>query len=305
MIAIQNARLFKETQEALEQQTATAGILRVISESPDDIQPVFHAIVGTAFRLFKDATTLLLMREGEHFRAMSVARPGQPITGPSAELTPLDAQANFPSQVMLGKQMLQLPDWLAIELPPHQQRVQQAEGFRSSLMLPIMQGDECIGAFGIARKEAGEFSAKQVALLRAFVDQAVIAIQNVRLFSETQEALETQTATAEVLRVISSSVAETQPVFEDPRQLPAAFAARPWHHRGARRRQVHLNAHGVSSAEDAEDVGRFFPRAIDESIQGYAIRKRRVLHYPDIMGVPRVPRSCARSSRARAMPRRS
>jgi len=187
-IAIQNARLFNETQEALEQQTATAGILRVISESPNDIQPVFHAIVGTAFRLFKDATALLLMREGDHFRAMSVARPGQPITGPSAELTPLDAQANFPSQVMLGKQALQLPDWLAVELPPHQQSVQEAEGFRSSLMLPIMQGDECIGAFGIARKEPGAFSAKQIALLRSFVDQAVIAIQNTRLFKETREA---------------------------------------------------------------------------------------------------------------------
>ncbi len=213
-IAIQNARLFNETQEALEQQTATAGILRVISESPNDIQPVFHAIVGTAFRLFKDATALLLMREGGHFRTMSVARPGQPITGPSAELTPLDAQANFPSQVMLGKQMLQLPDWLAVELPPHQQSVQEAEGFRSSLMLPIMQGDECIGAFGIARKEPGEFSAKQIALLRSFVDQAVIAIQNTRMFNETKEALEQQTATAEVIGMMSRSTFDPEPVLE-------------------------------------------------------------------------------------------
>ena len=188
VIAIQNARLFNETREALEQQTATAGILRVISESPNDIQPVFDAIVGAAFRLFKDASAMLLMREGDHFRVMSVARPGRSITGPSSELTPLDAQANFPSQVMLGKKTLQLADWLAVELPPHQQQVQAAEGFRSSLMLPIMQGDECIGAFGIARREPGEFSAKQIALLRAFVDQAVIAIQNTRLFKETQEA---------------------------------------------------------------------------------------------------------------------
>ena len=291
VIAIQNARLFNETQEALEQQTATADILRVISESPNDIQPVFHAIVGTAFRLFKDATAILLMREGDHFRVMSVARPGQPISGPSAELTPLDAQANFPSQVMLGKKALQLPDWLAIELTPHQQQVQAAEGFRSSLMLPIMQGDECIGAFGIARKEPGEFSAKQIALLRAFVDQAVIAIQNVRLFRETQEALERQTATAEVLQVISSSVADTQPVFEkilDSCQRLFSGAGLGITLVGDDG-QVHLNAHRGLSPEDAEDVGRFFPRAIDESIQGYAIRKRRVLHYPDIMGVPRVP----------------
>ncbi len=85
---------------------------------------------------------------------MSVARPGRSLTGPSAELMPLDAQANFPSQVMLGKKMLHLPDWLAIELPPHEQRVQAGEGIRSSLMLPILQGDECIGALGIGPRGA-------------------------------------------------------------------------------------------------------------------------------------------------------
>ena len=81
-------------------------------------------------------------------------------------------------------------------------------------MLPILQGDECIGVLGVARREPGEFSDKQISLLRAFVDQAVIAINNVRLFNETQEALERQTATAEVLQVISSSVADAQPVFD-------------------------------------------------------------------------------------------
>ena len=109
VIAIQNARLFNETQEALEQQTATAEILRVISESPDDIQPVFHAIVGTAFRLFKDDGAFLLMREGDGYRAMSIARPGRPVDRPADELMPLDAQANFPSQVILPGPMLHLP----------------------------------------------------------------------------------------------------------------------------------------------------------------------------------------------------
>ena len=186
VIAIENVRLFNETQEALEQQTATADILRVISESPEDIQPVFHAIVGTAHRLFNGASAFLLMREGDGYRAMSVARPGRPLTGPSAELTPLDAKANFPTQVMLERKMLHLPDWLAIELPPHEQRVQAGEGIRSSLMLPILQGDDCIGALGIARKVPGAFSDKEIALLRAFVDQAVIAIHNVRLLNETK-----------------------------------------------------------------------------------------------------------------------
>ena len=96
VIAIQNARLFNETQEALERQTATADILRVISQSPDDIQPVFHAIVGTAFRLIKDDGTFLLMREGDGFRAMSIARPGRPVAGPGDELIAAGCAGQLP-----------------------------------------------------------------------------------------------------------------------------------------------------------------------------------------------------------------
>ena len=213
-MAMKNARLMQQTQESLERQTATADILRVISESPDDIQPVFHAIVATAFKLIKNDAAFLLMREGDGYRAMSIARPGRPLAGPGDELTALDAQANFPSQVLLSGTMLHLSDWLAIELPPHERRVQAGDGIRSSLMLPILLGHECIGVLGVARREPGAFSPKHISLLRAFVDQAVIAISNVRLFKETQEALERQTATAEVLQVISSSVADARPVFD-------------------------------------------------------------------------------------------
>ncbi|MBC7705302.1 MAG: GAF domain-containing protein [Rhodoferax sp.] len=214
VIAIQNARLFNETQEALEQQTATAEILRVISESPADIQPVFHAIVATAFRLVKADAAFLFRREGDDYRVMSIARLGQSLAGPSDNLYPLDAQASFPSQVMLGKQMLHIPDWNAIALPPQEQRVRAAEDIRSSLMLPILQGAACIGAFGIARKAAGAFSAREIALMRAFVDQAVIAIQNTRLFNETREALEQQTATANVLKAISRSTFDLAAVLD-------------------------------------------------------------------------------------------
>ena len=214
VIAIQNARLFNETQAALERQTATADILRVISQSPDDIQPVFHAIVGTASRLIRNDGIFLLMREGDGFRAMSMARPGRPLAGPGEQRVALDAQANFPSQVLLSGTMLHLSDWLAIELPPHERRIQAGDGIRSSLMLPIALGKDCIGVLSVARREPGEFSDEQISLLRAFVDQAVIAISNVRLFNETQEALAHQTASADILRVISGSPTDVQPVFE-------------------------------------------------------------------------------------------
>jgi len=285
-VALQNARLFNETQEALEQQTATAGILRVISESPHDIQPVFHAIVGAAFRLFRVKGAFLQIREGNAFRVMSVARHGRATTGPSPELTPLDAKANFPSQVLLGKQMLHIPDWLAIELPPHEQRVQSVEGIRSTLMLPIMQGDACIGVLGLAREEPGRFTDKEIALLRAFVDQAVIAIQNVRLFNETQEALARQTATSDVLRVISESPTDVQPVFDIIAERAAALT-------GARYCLVtrfdgewlHLaSLHGVNP-EGAAALRGVWPQRLEgsTSIAARAIRQRGVVNVADLL----------------------
>jgi signal transduction histidine kinase/DNA-binding response OmpR family regulator/putative methionine-R-sulfoxide reductase with GAF domain len=287
-MALENVRLFNETQEALEQQTATAEILRVISESRNDVQPVFHAIVGTASRLFKDAGAFLVMREGESFRLMSVARPGQAMTGPAANLVPLDAQASFPSRVILGKQALHLPDWLAIELPPHEQRVQAAEGIRSSLMLPIVEGDDCIGALGIARQQPGEFSARETALLHAFVGQAVIAIHNVRQFNETHEALEQQRATADILSVISSSVGDIHPVFD--KILDSCK-----HLFGGDEMDVLLVdeqgqlevASYVGKARDA--VLATFPSPVDGTPAGRAIRERRVVHYADVMNDPDTP----------------
>ena len=110
--------------------------------------------------------------------------------------------------------MLHIPDWLAVELPSHEHRVRAAEGTRSSVMVPIRLGDETIGVLGLTRQQPGEFGAAEIAVAHTFVDQAAIAIRNVHLFNETREALERQTATAEVLRVLGSSMTDTQPVFD-------------------------------------------------------------------------------------------
>ncbi|HET9823286.1 MAG TPA: GAF domain-containing protein [Burkholderiaceae bacterium] len=213
VIAIENVRLFNETQEALERQTATSAILKVISESPTDIQPVFRAIVDAAYRLFDVAMAVLIRREGDGYRVMSLANEGHPAGEPSATVNPLDAQANFPSRVMLGKSMLHLPDWSAIDLPPHEQRIFDEGGIHASLMMPILRGSECIGCIGVVRKVAGAFSDREIALMQSFVDQAAIAIENTRMFNETREALEQQTAISDVLRVISESPSDVAPVF--------------------------------------------------------------------------------------------
>ena len=189
-VALQNARLFNETKEALARQTATADILRVISSSPTDVRPVFDAIVETALRLLPSTYVILLRRDGDGYRRAAVAtrdrRPGW-LEG-SPDLVPIDPAANFPSRVFVGKSMLHIPDWSAIDLPPHERAICDSRGLRSSLMLPLLWQDECIGVLVVAHEAARAYNESEIALAHSFVDQAVIAIQNARLFKDAQEA---------------------------------------------------------------------------------------------------------------------
>jgi GAF domain-containing protein len=127
---------------------------------------------------------------------------------------PVDPAANFPSRAIVSKTMLHLPDWSALELPPHAQFIHDSLGVRAALYLPLLRGDECIGllVYGVNRPRV--FSAQEIAVAESFRDQALIAIENTRLFNETKEALEQQTASAEVLQVIGNSMADARPVFD-------------------------------------------------------------------------------------------
>ncbi|MDH5331230.1 MAG: GAF domain-containing protein, partial [Aquincola sp.] len=288
VVAIQNARLFNETKEALERQTATAAILKVISESPTDIQPVFRAIVDTALRLFNVEMAVLIRREGDGYRVMSLAKVGKPAGEPSATVVPLDAEANFPSRVMLGKAMLHLPDWSAITLPPHEQRIYDEGGLCASLMLPIMRGSECIGTIGVVRKVAGAFSDKEIALMQSFVDQAVIAIENVRLFNETQEALEQQTATAEVLQVVSGSMADATPVFEKILDSCERLF-------GTHDLAVFLTD-GQTLPQPTAFRGSFaswastsYPRPLAGTLSGMVLERRELMYWPDTLAASEMP----------------
>ena len=214
VIAIENARLFKETQDALANQTATADILRVISGSPTSVQPVFDAIVGTAVRLLACDLTVVVLRKGNlQSMVAGATRDGSPI-GISPGDVAIDPADNFPARVFATGRMLHLPDWTAIELPDRERRIRAASGMTASLMVPMVREGECIGVLVFGRATPGPFRDAEIALAESFADQALIAIENVRLFNETNEALERQTATAEILRVISGSVTDTQPVFD-------------------------------------------------------------------------------------------
>ena len=214
-VALQNARLFDETEAALARQTASAEILRVISSSPRDVQPVFDVIVTTARRLLGADMAGIILRVDAGYAVQAVATPAGLVAGLQHDARPIDPAADFASQIFVSGAMLQAPDWSAIELPPYEQSVRQKLGIEAGLMLPMLRDGDCIGVLGFGRTRAGAFSSDDIALAESFVDQAMIAIENVRLFKETQEALEQQTATAQVLQVISSSVADARPVFDE------------------------------------------------------------------------------------------
>jgi signal transduction histidine kinase/CheY-like chemotaxis protein len=282
-IALQNALLFNETKDALARQTATADILRVISISPTDVRPVFDAIVETALRLLPSTYVILLRRDGNGYRRAAVAtrdrRPGWLERQP--EVVPIDPAANFPSRVFVGKSMLHIPDWSAIDLPPHERAICDSRGLRSSLMLPLLWQDECIGVLVVAHEAARAYNESEIALAHSFVDQAVIAIQNARLFNETKEALERQTATAEVLRVISSSVKDTTPVFE--KILDSCQHLFATEHLGivVARDDGLVHAAAVRGSI-VRTMTRTLPMPVDRSTTGTAMRERRIVQIPDL-----------------------
>ena len=211
-IAIENARLFNETQEALERQTATAEILKVIASSPSDVQPVFEAIAERSKRLVNAlSTTVHEIVDGMmHLAAYTP-------TNPEADAT---LRATFPaplSQFSWGESIRRGEIYRVTDTenePEGLRDLARQRGWRSCLCVPLLRDGKPIGMIGPTRAEPGPFADHDVQLLQTFADQAVIAIENVRLFNETQEALERQTATADILKVIASSPADVQPVFD-------------------------------------------------------------------------------------------
>ncbi|MCC6196280.1 MAG: GAF domain-containing protein [Burkholderiales bacterium] len=294
-IALDNVRQFHATREALEQQTATSEILRVISNSTTDAKPVFESIAQAALKLCHGVSSTLHTYDGRLLHIGALASTTSEGAEAVRAVFPRPASRDLGvTRAVLTRDLVEIPDILLDpDYTPKEQAL--AASFRSVLAVPLMQDGEPIGAISVGRPEAGAFPASQVALLQTFADQAVIAIENVRLFTELgdrnrdlTEALEHQTATSDILRVISSSPTDAQPVFATIADRAVALCGSDVSLVSRVDGElIQLAAvHGITQ-DERERLAQIFPLLLDHgSATAAAVRNRGVAHIADVRADP-------------------
>jgi GAF domain-containing protein len=225
VIAIENTRLLNELRqrttdlsEALEQQTATSEVLRVISGSPGEVKPIFDSILAIATRLCEANFGNVYLRDGESFLLVAAHNTPPAFVEVRQRAPHRPGPKNAFGRMVSTREVVHTADLAAeqpyVEREPGAVDAVELGGVRSLLMVPMIKENELIGALAIYRQEVRPFTDKQTALVKNFANQAVIAIENTRLLNELRESLQQQTATSEVLQVISSSPGQLEPVFQ-------------------------------------------------------------------------------------------
>jgi len=268
-----------------EQQAATAEILRVISSSPTDVQPVFDAIASSATRLCDASFCIVFRFDGEMITvaADDGRSPGTALDVVRSTYPAPPGRQSISARALFERRVIALADAQDPRSYAHEGKATaeraRAIGYRSILAVPMMRGDVALGTINVARFDVRPFSDTQIELLKTFADQAVIAIENTRLFTELRTALDQQTATSEILRVISRSQTNVQPVFDAIIQngVRLCGAARGTIYRfdGA---VMHVAAQTGYDRDLIEWFRTYFPRAATrETPPGRAIVDRAVI----------------------------
>src|SRR5262249_10121521 len=293
VIAIENTRLFNELDrrnraltESLEQQTATSDILRVISQSQRDVQPVFDAIAANAMTLCRGTSGWVFKFDGKLIDVAAGHGLSPEGMEASRRLHPrAPGREGTVGRAILNNAISYVPD--IREDPEYRfQGVAEAAGFLSSLSVPLLREGSPIGTITVTGAEPAMFTERQIAMLQTFADQAVIAIENTRLFNELQEQLEQQTATSEILRVISQSQRDVQPVFEtiaeNARKLCEATQATVSTFDG---QLIHIAGADGLTPDGIQSLQGIFPRPPGpggDSAMGRAIVTRNLVYIEDI-----------------------
>src|SRR5829696_1638650 len=289
----ENARLRSELDEALQQQTATAEVLKVISRSTFDLQPVLNTLVESAGRLCQAENVQIFLRDGEVYR--SAAHNGfSPEYQEYARQHPIaPGRGTLVARTALEVTPIHIADVLADpEYTWHQGR--KLAGFRAMLGVPLLREGSCVGVMAMTRATPRPFTDKQIELVTTFADQAVIAIENVRLFDqvqartrELQESLEYQTATSEVLSVISCAPSELQAVLDTIVETAARLCV-------AEYAFIHKYASGHFQLAAGTRLETEFARFVSDSeiipargtVAGRVASERRTIHVPDVLADP-------------------
>jgi signal transduction histidine kinase len=285
VIAIENTRLLNELRQSLEQQTATAEVLKVISRSAFDLQPVFDAMAENAVKLCEAERAFIFRFDGKLLRAVATYNVG-PENREFVDRNPIaPGRHSISARAASERRTVQVADVQTD--PDYAYAMRDAEPIRTVLAVPMLKDDDLVGTITIYRLEVKPFTDKQVALVETFAAQAVIAIENTRLLNELRQSLEQQTATSKVLEVISRSAFDLQAVFETVAESSVRLcgADRAFIYRldgELLRMAVAFNA----PQELKNFISQHPIRLGRDSASGRAVLERRTIHIPDVLADP-------------------